>query len=333
MYADASELRHLCAVTAANGGFYAPHHRSYGHNAFDAYVECFELAQETGVALHLTHCMLLHDENVGRAGELIDLIDEWRSRGLDITLDSYPYTAGSGAISGYLPGWVQAGGVDATIARLKDDAVSARLRREMEVEGTEGFAGVPIRWDIIFITGAERPENQQWIGRTIADCAKEAGIAPFNFYRDLIVAEELRTTGLEFGGTEENVRTIMKHVTHMAGSDGIPIGQRPHPRGWGTFARYLGTYARDERVLSLEEVVRQMTSLPAQRLRQFDRGLVRPGMVADLVCFDPVRVKDTATFENPKQAPVGIPYVLVNGHVAVQDGVRTDSLSGRSVRS
>jgi N-acyl-D-amino-acid deacylase len=166
----------------------------------------------------------------------------------------------------------------------------------------------------------------------VTEIAAERGVAPFDFFCDAVLDEELGTTTLLLIGNEENVREIMTHPAHIAGSDGVLVGDRPHPRGYGTFPRYLARYVRELGILSLEQAIRKMTSLPAQRLGLPDRGLLRPGMAADVVCFDPEGVQDTATYEDPCRTPEGIPYVLVNGVVVVDDSDHTGALPGRALR-
>jgi N-acyl-D-amino-acid deacylase len=182
------------------------------------------------------------------------------------------------------------------------------------------------------IAGVRRPESAGLVGKTVAEAASEAGKRPIDFVCELLADEELGVSGVFHIGNEENVQLIMQHPAHMAGSDGIIVGDRPHPRGWGTFPRYLARYVRELGILTWEQAIRKMTSLPAQRLGFPDRGLVRPGMAADLVCLDPATVQDTATYEEPKRLPEGIPYVAVNGRLVVDDGRHTGDLPGRALR-
>jgi len=332
MYADDDELVALCEVMRDRGGFYCPHHRNYGLHALEAYADSIEIARRAGVPLHLAHAHLGHAVNKGRAPELLALIDDARADGVDVTLDTYPYLAGATYLHAHLPSWVQEGGTAATVARLRDQGLRDRLRVELEEQGSDGFHGIPIDWSIVVVGGVHRPENGRWVGRSIEDAAAEVGRRPIDLYCDVLVAEELGATCVVHIGNEENVRTIMTHPAHTAGSDGIIVGERPHPRGWGTFPRYLAVYVRELGILTWEQAVRKMTSLPAQRLGFRDRGLLRPGMAADVVCFDPERVRDTATYEEPRRLPEGIPYVLVNGRFVVDDGRRTDELPGRALR-
>jgi N-acyl-D-amino-acid deacylase len=199
-------------------------------------------------------------------------------------------------------------------------------------KGTSGTQGIAVDWSAVVIASANEPHNEALIGATIEAAAARRGVDPFDLYFDLLVEERLGSGCLLHIGDEENVRAIMQHRVHMAGSDGLLFGQHPHPRGYGTFPRYLGHYSRDLRVVELEEMVRKMTSLPARRLGLTDRGLLHPGYAADIVCFDPDRVRDTATYEAPRRLPEGIPHVFVNGEQVVADGRHTGALPGRALR-
>jgi N-acyl-D-amino-acid deacylase len=333
MYADDDELVALCEVLREHGGFYCPHHRNYGLRALEAYADCLEIVRRAGVPLHLAHAHLGYEVNRGRAPELLELIDRARVEGLDVTLDTYPYLAGATYLHAFLPSWTHDGGSAATLERLRRADLRDRLRVELEVEGSDGFHDIPIDWAIVVIGSARRPENERWIGRSVAEAAAEAGARPIDFLCDLLVEEELGVSCIAHIGNEENVRTIMTHAAHTAGSDGILVGERPHPRSYGTFPRYLAVYVRELGILRWEQAIRKMTSLPAQRLGFPDRGLLRPGMAGDVVCLDPESVRDVATYDEPRRLPEGIPYVIVNGRLVVDDGRRTSELPGRALRS
>ncbi|MFD7086227.1 amidohydrolase family protein [Streptomyces sp. NPDC059896] len=332
MYANDSELAELCRVVARYDGYYCPHHRSYGAGALQAYEEMVTLTRDAGCALHLAHATMNFGVNKGRAPELLTLLDEALDAGADISLDTYPYTPGCTTLVAMLPSWASEGGPDAILERLRDEAIAERIRHHMEVVGADGCHGVPIEWDTIEISGVSVPGLADHVGRTVAESAARAGEAPWTTARRLLIEDRLGSTILQHVGHEENVRQIMRHRVHTGGSDGILQGAKPHPRAYGTFPQYLGRYARELGVLSLEECVAHLTGRPAARLRLPDRGLVREGYRADLVLFDPDTVAAGSTFEEPRTLPVGIPHVLIDGRFVIEDGRRTNVLAGRAVR-
>ncbi|MGX1975205.1 N-acyl-D-amino-acid deacylase family protein [Streptomyces kronopolitis] len=332
MYAGDAELTELCRVVADHGGYYCPHHRSYGAGALDAYAEMIALTREAGCALHLAHATMNFGVNEGRAPELLALLDDALDAGADLTLDTYPYTPGCTTLAAMLPSWAGEGGPEAVLARLRDEATAARIRHAMEVAGADGCHGVPISWDTVEISGVCDPALAGHVGKTVARSAAERGEEPWATARRLLLDDRLGPTILQHIGHEDNVRRIMRHRVHTGGSDGILQGDKPHPRAYGTFPRYLGTYARELGVLSLEECVAHLTGRPAARLRLTDRGLVREGHRADLVLFDPATVAAGATFDAPRTPPVGIPHVLIDGRFVIEDGHRTQALAGHSIR-
>lgn len=334
MYADNAELLALCATVGEMGGFFAPHHRSYGMGALEAYAEMIDLTVAAGCPLHLSHATLNFGPNAGRAGELITLLDGAIAAGGDITLDTYPYLPGATTLSAVLPSWSSAGGHSATLARLRDPSALARIREDLEVHGSDGCHGVVAEWETIEISGVTNPQLAGTVGRTIAEIAGggDGDGDPFAVFVDLLLRDDLSTGILQHVGHEENVRAIMAHPRHTGGSDGLLVGAKPHPRAWGTFPRYLAHYCRELELFSLEECVGHLTGRAAARLRLHDRGLVRTGYAADLVLFDPRTVTDTATFADPARQPAGIPYVIVNGELAVDGARRTEALAGRSLR-
>jgi N-acyl-D-amino-acid deacylase len=324
MYAPDTELTELCKVVARYGGYYCPHHRSYGAGALQAYEEMVALTRDAGCGLHLAHATMNFGVNKGRAPELLDLLDRALDAGADISLDTYPYTPGCTTLVALLPSWASEGGPEAILARLRDEAASERIRHHLEEIGSDGCHGVPIEWETVEISGVSDPGLVDFVGRRVDGWATA---------RRLLVEDRLGTTILQHVGHEENVRAIMRHRVHTGGSDGILQGLKPHPRAYGTFPHYLGRYVRELGVLSLEECVAHLASRPAARLRLPDRGLVREGYRADLVLFDPTTVAAASTYDTPRQLPVGIPHVLIDGKFVMEDGKRTDTLAGRSVRS
>jgi N-acyl-D-amino-acid deacylase len=332
MFASTDELVELCEVVAQYGGYYAPHQRSYGKGALDAYAEMVEVARRSGCALHLTHAVMNFSPNGGRGTELVAMIDKALAAGIDVTTDTYPYLPGATTLAAILPSWTAEGGPDALVARLRDPAMRERITYEMENIGSDGCHGCVIEWETIEIGGVRNPALAGAVGRTVAALASEAGTSAAEVFYDLLIEDDLATSILQHVGHEENVRTIMRHRSHTGGSDAILVGAKPHPRSWGTFPRYLSRYVRELGVLELADCVHHLTGRPARRLRLTDRGLIRVGYRADLVLFDPLTVHDNATFDNPRQQASGIPYVIVNGVPVIDDGVRTDALPGNAIR-
>ena len=332
MYAGTDELVALCRTVAAFDGYFSPHHRSYGAHALEAYAEMIDVARRSGCALHLAHATMNFQVNAGRAGELTALLDAALADGVDLTLDSYPYLPGSTTLAALLPGWATAGGPEETLARLADPAARAAIRTALEEQGSDGCHGVVADWDTVQISGVRNPALRPAVGLTISQLARRDSVEPFAAYAGLLRADGLGTTILQHVGHEQNVRAIMRHPAHTGGSDGLLTGDRPHPRAWGTFPRYLGHYVREEGVLGLAECVEHLSARPARRLRLPDRGLVRPGYRADLVLLDPDTVAAGATYEQPRTPPSGIPFVLVDGVPVVDDHRRTGATPGRSVR-
>lgn len=332
MYASDEEIVALLEPVREAGGYYCSHHRNYGARVVDAYRECLALGERAGVPVHLAHCHVNFPQNRGRAGEVLAAIDEVTRRGVDVTLDSYPYLAGATYLAALLPSWTQSRGSEHALALLGDPESRARIIHEIEVLGSDGHHGVPMDWGTIRITSVGDAAQQWAVGGTIADLAQARSVAPGELFADLLVEDRMGTGCLVEVGNEENVRAVMAHPAHTVGSDGILVGEKPHPRGWGTFPHFLGAYVRDEAVMSFGEAVAHMTSRAARRLGLRDRGMVRVGYRADLVVLDPSMIASPATYDEPKLPPTGVRHVFVNGQPTVLDGRRTDRLPGRSVR-
>jgi N-acyl-D-amino-acid deacylase len=332
MFASDEELLALLEVTAQHGGYFSTHHRSYGVGALEAYAEMLDLCRRASCSLHLTHATLNFPVNRGRAPDLVAMLDAALAAGQDVTLDSYPYLPGATTLASLLPSWASAGGTEATLRRLTDRGQRERIREHLEEVGSDGWHGVLAEWDTVVVSGVTQEPLRPLVGRTLADIALERGQAPAEVFFDVLVADGLRTSILQLIGNEENVRELMQHRVHCVGSDAILVGDRPHPRAWGTFPRVLGHYVRELGLLSLEEAVHHMTGRPAARLRLAGRGVIAEGNVADLVLLDPARVADTATFEAPRQRAAGIEHVLVGGRATIVEGRATGDLPGRALR-
>lgn len=332
MFASDEEMVELCKAMRPYNGFYCPHHRNYGMTALQAYYDSIEIGRKAGVPVHLTHCHLGYTVNKGRAPELLAAIDQARAEGVEVTMDTYPYLAGNTYLHAFLPTWMHEGGTEATLARLKTPDLQERLRHEMEVTGSDGFSDVPMGWEMLQIGGIMGEHDPALVGMFLPDAATRAGQTPYEFFVDLLIQTRLGVSCLAHIGNEENVQTILQHPAHVVGSDGILVGGRPHPRGWGTHVRFLAHYVRDMGLLTWEEGIRKMTSATARRIGCMDRGLIRPGFMADLVVFDPDTLRDTATYENPISYPEGVHFVAVNGVLVVEDSQTTGATPGRAFR-
>ena len=284
-------------------------------------------------ARYFTH---LRDDNWGGAVKAMDLLADARRGGVPIDCDIYPYTAASNPLKNLFPPWLQEGGVEAMITRLADDNVRNRLRTALEAEGLNNFGRIP-DWDAIRISIS--PDMPQYAGRTIADIAAERNIDGFNMALDYIVEDRGQTRVLVGSIAENDVKDFVRSPDVMIGSDGNSVapygttGQgKPHPRFYGTFAKVLGQYARDEELLPLHQAVWKMTGASARALGLKNRGTLQPGNAADITIFDPVTIAEQATYEDPHQFASGIHQVIVNGTTVLRDGEHTGALAGRTLR-
>jgi len=320
-YSDTEELIRICEIVARYNGVSVWHTRQRDLGLIEAINEVINVAEKTNVKVHFSHYSVQGQINHGKSEEMLTIIDRARERGFDITFDSYPYIASSTTMIALLPRWVHENGPDSILERLADPVVKGEICESMRA--THRY------WDRFVIASVVTDKNKTYIGKNILEASNIARKEVNEFICDLLLEEELDTGYIGFLGNEEDLKTIMKHPCHMAGSDGLLVGDKPNPRAWGTFARYLGVYSRELSVLSLEEVIRHMTAAPAQCLGLSDRGLVKEGLAADLVIFNPDTIIDNATFDEPKMYPTGIQYVLVNGAIVVNKGAHTGDLKGR----
>jgi N-acyl-D-amino-acid deacylase len=333
IYADDREIIELCKIVAKYGGYYAPHHRNYGAKFLDAVAECLDIAEQSRTPLHLTHCHMSHPNLHDKTHLLFEMMDKAEAKGVDVTLDTYPYLAGSTYLHALLPSWIQAGGGSETMKRLQSKEHRARVTNDLNVTGSDGNQGGVVNWPAITVAGINKDHNLKFVGKSLVECAAMVGKDVTVFYLDFIADEELKASCIIFSGHEGNVRAIMQDRRHMIGSDGILTGNRPHPRSYGTFARYLGVYAREEKVLTFEGAVARMTGRSAKRLGLKDRGLIKEGYKADLVLLDATTVLDRSTYESPRVAAAGIENVWIGGVATLKDGKRTEALPGRAIRS
>jgi N-acyl-D-amino-acid deacylase len=334
-YGDTEEVVAIARTLATRPGrLYCSHVRGDTVDGPTGMREALEIGRRTGVPVHLAHMAVNDPRRWGSASEVMDEIDAASRDGVDVTCDVYPYAASSSGFSQCLPGWAQSGGRLDTVARLRDPATRARIREDMEVNGL--LAGWPWHWDRLMVCRVLNPEWRHAEGMTFADLAAARGVAPIDAALDLMVADEGRVQIIFFYRTEEDMQTFLRHPRSVVGSDGSALtadgptgGGRPHPRNYGAAARILGRYVRESPVLSLEDAVHRMSGKVANRLGLRDRGWIRAGLAADLAVIDAYRVLDRATFDAPHQYATGVPWVLVNGAVAVADGEPTGAHRGR----
>ena len=323
-YSDTDELAAICEAIAPLGGFYMTHARyTKGDQLLDPFREAIEIGQRGGVPTHISH---YHSPVDGMGERMIALVDEARNAGVDVTFDQYPYAAASTILHSLLPYWVHAGGPAALVERIKDPAV-----REEIGDSVNPMWGSTLDNYIFSHIGSDK--NKEWEGRSLTDLADFESKRMVDSICDLLIEENLEVGFVARTGNPENIRAIVRHPAHMVGSDGVLTGEMPNPRTFGTFPYILGQFAREEGLFRMEEAVRKMTALPAQRLGLQDRGILRDGMKADVVVFDPETVEAKATFDNPKQYPEGINYVIVNGKLVIDNGVHTGALPGRALKS
>ena len=329
-YATTEELADLTATAAREGGFYHTHVRyDLGDRYLDPFREALAIGDMAHGPVHLTH--FYHRRNYPGGHEpMLALVDDARAEGQDVTFDTYPYEWASTRLLIQLPHWVQAGGPDALKERLADGATRQRLREEMSRH--DPLHGAPLTWADVRLGAFHSAANQRWEGRTLEEVSREIDRDPIDTLCDLLLEEDLRLNQVTPGPWSETLPHFVAHPVGMVGTDSTFIGLKPSPRSYGSYPRVLGQFVRDERRLSLEEAVRKMTSAPAARLGLRDRGLLRDGYAADVVVFDPARVRSNATVDEPRQFPDGIEHVIVNGELVVDGGRHTGALPGRALR-
>jgi N-acyl-D-amino-acid deacylase len=327
-YARTGELVALARSVARHGRPYVSHIRGESDMVADSVREAIRIGREAGLPTHISHHKASGRRNWGRTEETLGIIAAARAEGTDVTVDVYPYTAGSTVLQAVLPAWAQEGGAAAMVERLGDGLVRDRIRREFAdwPPGLENLAG-SAGWDRIVIAACPgRPDIE---GRTIVELASDAGRDEADFVFDLLIEQRARVLIVLHSMSEGDVTRVLASDVAMVGSDGIPVPGKPHPRWAGTFSRVLGRYSREQRLFDLATAIRKMTSLPAERFGLRGRGVVAPGAAADLVVFDPETVIDRATYEDPLLPPSGVRDVFVNGTAAVLGGVPTGARAGR----
>ena len=335
MYAKTPELIELAKAAAEFGGIYASHIRNEQEKIVEAVLEAADIGRAAKIPVEIWHLKTAEKPNWGKMSEIVRMIQQHRNQGLDMTADVYPYIAFGNSLSAPLPGWVQEGGTDKLLERLKDPIVRKQVRKELEA--TEKARGMDFQ--LMMISYVSNPALKQWEGKRLTEIASAWKKDPIETLFDFVLADSARTSRVVWAMTEEDLRMAMGQPwvsfcddASARALDGPLFEGRPHPRAYGSFPRILAMYVRESKILTLEDAIRKMTSLAAQRVGIKDRGILKQGFYADLVMFDPETITDKATFENPHQYSEGMSLVVVNGKPVWENGKFTGNLPGRVLR-
>jgi N-acyl-D-amino-acid deacylase len=340
-YAKTEELIALCRVAAEYGGMYISHIRSESTRLLEAADELVRIAREANIPAEFYHLKIAGQPNWHKLDALIQKIEAARAEGLRITADMYNYIAGATGLDAAMPPWVQEGGLGEWIRRLRDPAIRERVKREMSTpaedwENLYAAAGSP---DRVLLVGFNNEKLKPLTGKTLAEVARMRGTSPEEAAMDLVIEDNARVDAIYFIMSEDNLRRQLKLPWVSFGSDeaslapkGVFLKSAPHPRAFGNVARLLGRYVREEKLISLEAAIRRLSALPAENLKLDRRGLLKPGNFADIVVFDPSRVQDHATFEQPYQYATGMRDVFVNGTQVLRAGEHTGAKPGQVIR-
>jgi len=341
-FASTDEIVELAKVAARYGGVYFTHQRSESVRIFESLDEVFAIAERANIPAEIWHLKTAYKASFGKMPEVLRRIEGARARGLDVTANQYPYTRASNGLDSCLPLWAREGGFEKTLARFNDPATRERIKKDMDDPNATTWEN---QWyganggDGVMVSTVLNPDLRKYEGMTLTQIGKAMGKDPRDAVIDLVVADKGETSVVTAIMDEDDVRTALKHPLVGVGTDsgakaedGKLAESKSHPRAWGSFPRILGRYVRDEHLLTLEEAIRKMTSKAAARVHLNDRGLLRPGLMADITIFDPATVKDVATFDDPTHYSTGIRHVFVNGRRVVADGVMTSERPGRPLR-
>jgi N-acyl-D-amino-acid deacylase len=341
-FASTDEIVELAKVAARFGGVYFSHQRSESGKIFESLDEVFAIAERANIPAEVWHLKTAYKANFGKMPEVLRRLEAARARGLDVSANQYPYTRASNGLDACLPLWVREGGLEKMLARLNDPAQRERIRKDMDDANATTWEN---QWygsgggDGVMVSTVLNPSLRKYEGMTLTEIGKTMGKDPRDAVMDLVVADKGESSVIISIMTEDDVRTALKHPLVGVGTDsgakaedGKLSESKSHPRAWGSFPRILGHYVRDEHLLPLEEAIRKMTSKAAARVHLNDRGILRPGMKADITVFDPATIRDVATFENPNHYSTGVKQVFVNGRRVLADGVMTAERSGRPLR-
>ncbi len=340
-YSSTEELIELCEVAGQYGGMYITHMRSEGNSIFEAVDETIRIAREGKLPAEIYHLKMGGKDNWRKLDSVLSKIERANAEGLRITADMYTYTAGATGLDASMPPWVQEGGIKEWIKRLQDPKIRKRALDEMRKPSDKWenlllLAGSP---EQVLLLGFANDSLKQFTGKTLAEVAKMYGKSPEETAMDLVITDSTRVDAAYFMMSEENIKLQIALPYLSFGSDagspaaeGVFLKSNDHPRAYGNFARLLGKYVRDEKVIPLEEAIRKLTSLPASNLKIKKRGSLQPGYYADLAIFDPGKIQDHATFEKPHQYATGMMHVFVNGTLVLENGEHTGAKPGRVVR-
>jgi N-acyl-D-aspartate/D-glutamate deacylase len=336
-YSDVEEMASLGAVVAGHGGIYASHIRNEGAGLIGAVEEALEVGRRSGVPVNISHLKATGADNFGLVQGAFDALDQARSQGIMASCDVYPYTAGSCFLAVVTPGWVQEGGFDKLVERLGSGEIRERLKHEMRfgLPGWNSIYKAAGGWDRFLISSVTDESLRSYEGLSIKELAGRAGVDPFEFTFDLLVADRAGTAIVVFLMDEKDVREVVSYPWSVIGSDQILVTSRKrniHPRAYGSFAKVLGRFVREESMLPLETAIHKMTGLPAAILGMSDRGRLAVGLVADLVLFDPAAIVDRADYSNSTALAQGVELVLLSGEAAFEAGEATQPGLGRVLR-
>jgi N-acyl-D-amino-acid deacylase len=331
-YSETSEIIELCKVVAEYDGVFVVHQRSEADTILSSMEEIIEVGRKSGVKIHYSHFKVCGKDNWDKLEDMLLLLDKAREEGIKVSLDQYPYVAGSTMLGIILPPWAHDGGTNELIKRLRDTEQREKMKLDIEagIPGWDNFiqfAGV----EGIFITSTASEKNRELVGKSLKEIGEQKGLDPLDAAFDLLAEENNAVGMVDFYGTEEAVIKILKREEMNACTDGLLSG-KPHPRVYGSFPRILGKYVREEKALSIEEAVYKLTYKAAEAMNLKDRGLLKTGYFADITIFNPNTILDKGTFTDPIQYPEGISHVLVNGQVAVKNGEHTGKQAGRVLR-
>jgi N-acyl-D-amino-acid deacylase len=339
-YCTVEESSRLCSLVRSFGGFYAVHLRSEGRGLLQSVEEALEVARASGVRLEISHAKAAGEGNWGKSGQMIRAIEDEALRGTDVAFDVYPYTAYGSSILDFVPPVYLAGGIEKALQILREESARREVAAMIRHPGSDWEnPRTEATWDRIVVTAVGDSEGARFVGKTIEQVSSVLGMDEADAIVHLVSRFRGRVKLLVHAMDEDEMKVLLSHPRSSIVSDaaayklsGKDRGAHPHPRSFGAFARVLGLYVREQGLLSWQEAIRKMTSLPAARAGITDRGLIREGMKADIVLFDPERVKDCATFEEPFRYAEGIPWVMVNGVVTVRGSKHTGARAGRLLR-